>query len=194
MSKSQSWALFCATKLDVRGTGLTYDEASSFLDRFNKGETEVIAELRERGATGAGNGKPKSSKADHKALYERAWAAADAAAEAITPTPMAVGEPVNMMASLMGGDDGGFRDDRPQYVVNSGVCGFAWVNIKPATSSFARWLKENTPARRDSYYGGISIRMPQGGQSYEIKVAAARAFAEVLREAGIKCYAYDRLD
>jgi hypothetical protein len=194
-SKPQTWAIFCATKLDVRNLGLTYDEASSFLDRFNNGEAEqVVAELRAKGATGAGNGKPKSSAAEHRALFERAVAAAEIAAAETTPTPMLVGDPKNMMASLMG-DDGGFREDRPIYKVASGACGYAWVNVKPGTSSFAKWLVKNGHGYSDSYYGGVSVQMRQGGQSYEIKCAAASAFAKVLRDAGMdRCYSYNRLD
>lgn len=76
-----------------------------------------------------------------------------------------------------------------------GSCGFAWVNIKPATSKFGRWLKDNGLARKDSYYGGLCYWIGAYGQCYEQKEAYAYAFARVLQENGIaKAYAGSRLD
>jgi len=79
------------------------------------------------------------------------------------------------------------------YIVNDGVCGFAWINIKPGTSRFARYLKEKGIARK-AYEGGINIWVHQFGQSYEKKMSYARAFASVLQREGIRAYASGRLD
>jgi hypothetical protein len=109
-------------------------------------------------------------------LYQKAQEAGNAAAAAMTPTPMVV----------VGNN---FRE-----VVYDGACGFAWVNVKPGTSKFARWLKAKGYARPDSYYGGVCIWVSQFNQSVERKEAYARAMAHVFSEAGIKAYAASRLD
>lgn len=131
--------------------------------------------------------------AEARDLYERADAAGKAAAEAARPTPMMVGTPKNFLGSLMGGDDGGFDPDQPTYYVAEGVCGFAWVTVRPATSSFARWLKKNTHAGT-GYYGGMQLWVRGYGQSMERKAAYAAAFAKVLTEAGLDAYSESRMD
>lgn len=135
-------------------------------------------------------GSPRFTKAQAIALHERASAAAKAAAEAATPIPMVVGTPKDPMASLMGGDGGGFDTSKPIYRVNDGGCGMAWVVITPGNCSYARHLK-----LRKHYYGGAEVWRPgYNGQSYERGTAAARAYAEVLHEAGITAYAGSRED
>lgn len=122
---------------------------------------------------------PRMSAADCKALYAKADAAGKAAADACNPEPMYVQ-----------------RSDGYVYpAIASGVCGFAWVNIKPGTSTFARYIKMSVQGgRADSYYGGVSLWVSGYGQSYEKKSAYAAGFAQVLNEAGIKAYAMGRLD
>jgi hypothetical protein len=78
--------------------------------------------------------------------------------------------------------------------VTEGVCGFAWVNVKPGNSAFARYLKETNVARKDSYYGGVTVWVSHFNQSYERKMAYARAFAGVLQQHGINAHAMGRLD
>ncbi len=130
---------------------------------------------------------PLRSESDFENLYLRAQEIGQLAGEALSPAPMVVVERQNP-----------FDDSSPiirQYAPEpAGACGFAWVNIKPGNSRFANWLKKNGLARKDSYYGGVSIWIRQHGQSYEKKIAHARALAEVLSEAGIKAYASGRLD
>lgn len=93
-----------------------------------------------------------------------------------------------------------------------GDCGYAWVRIRPATSAFARWCKMQTMAhfgfpRRlcaesDPYSGGVvldvCVQIPRAidrsGQSYEIKLAYAKAFAGVLQQAGYNAEADGRID
>ena len=75
-----------------------------------------------------------------------------------------------------------------------GLCGFAGVNIKPATSKFAKLLVSKGIAKKDSYAGGVTMRVNYFGQVMEMKEAFANAFADVLYEEGIRCYAYSRLD
>jgi len=80
------------------------------------------------------------------------------------------------------------------YLLTDGACGFAWVNVKPGGSSFARWLIANGKARRDSYLGGVTIWVPYFGQSLARKEAYAVAYAQVLQGAGIDARADSRLD
>ena len=78
-------------------------------------------------------------------------------------------------------------------IVDDGACGFAWVTIKPANSSFAIWGKKNG-LFKSAYGGGVMYWVRGFGQSVERKAAFAGAFAKVLRDNGIKAYAGDRLD
>lgn len=78
--------------------------------------------------------------------------------------------------------------------VAEGVCGFAWVNIKPGNSPLANFMKKNNLARSDSYYGGVTIWVSAYNQSMQRKEAYASAYAKVLRDAGFKAYAYSRMD
>ena len=73
-------------------------------------------------------------------------------------------------------------------------CGFAWVNVTPGTSSFARWLTKNGHGRRDSYYGGITIWCPLMTQKMVVKEAWARAVSNSLQAQGITAGMMSRID
>ncbi len=125
---------------------------------------------------------------DFQALYNLADQAGKAAAKALTPTPMVVGTPTTLFGNEI-------DYSKPVEVVNDGVCGFAWVNLKPGNSAFANWLKKNKLARPDSYYGGVTIWVSDYNQSMERKSAYAGAFARVLVENGFKrAYSMSRMD
>lgn len=127
-----------------------------------------------------------SQRTDWEALYCKARLAGLAAGDNHTPRPMTVEAHANPL------------DDSSKvvksYHVPEGLCGFAWVNIKPGTSRFARFLKDKGYGRTDSYYGGVTIWISNHGQSYERKRAHAAAFAAVLTGAGISATAMSRLD
>jgi hypothetical protein len=122
----------------------------------------------------------------NEALYREAHAAGHAAATAAVPDPMMVYE-----ADLLTGAP---RPGCRCYYVPEGLCGFAWVNVKPGTSRFARWLRTTGKGRTDSYYGGVTVWVSGYGQSHARKVAYAEAFAKVLTDHGVRAYADDRLD
>jgi hypothetical protein len=136
------------------------------------------------------------------ALYERGKAAANEAAQAARPTGMVVGTPRNMMASLTGGDDGGFREDRPVYVVPDGPCGMGWVVLYAERGGesrrFVNFLRQRGLAKHSEYEGGYLIfpRVEPFTQSYVRNSAAAQAFAEVLRGEveGLRAFSQTRLD
>ena len=110
-----------------------------------------------------------------------------AAGNGCTPTPMVVGQPTTPL-----GNDIDYSKET--YYVSDGVCGFAWINIKPARGKFVKYLKDNDIGRKDSYYGGYTIWVSGFGQSLDRKSAYARAFAEVLNENGLTAYAMSRMD
>ena len=114
---------------------------------------------------------------DFRALYEKAEAAGRAAAEAAVPTPMVVSEHTGK-----------------SWYVGEGVCGFAWVKVRPGNSPFARWLRKTGKVRGAAYGGGVDIWISAYGQSMARKEAHARAMAKVLNEAGINGYADSRMD
>jgi len=115
--------------------------------------------------------------------YDAYCAGIDAGSNKI-PTPMNVQE-----ADLSGNPVPGSK----VYHVPEGVCGFAWVIVKPGNSRFARFMKRRCESK-PHYYGGVCHWIRQYNQSYERKMAHAEAFAEVLRKYGINAYADGRLD
>lgn len=122
-----------------------------------------------------------------KVLIEKAFAAAEAAMKAAVPVPMVVSQRANAL------------DDSSPVVQSwhsaEGVCGFAWVKIKPARGKLVSELKAMKIGRPDPYNGGgYLVNMRSLSQSYERKMAGAEAFAKVLVEAGINAYSDGRLD
>ncbi len=81
------------------------------------------------------------------------------------------------------------------------ICGFAWVNFKPATTRFVRWLKKQGIADK-AYQGGANMWVSKFGQSYDRKLAYAHAFAKIIQEElvetghepALKVYGAGRLD
>lgn len=118
-------------------------------------------------------------------IWQEAMRRGREAAEACKVTPMVVEQHANVL------DDSSPVTER--WVCDSGVCGFAWVVIKPGTCSFARWLRKAGHAhKRDP--GGVLIWISEYGQSYERKLAHARAMADHFREQGYNSFAQGRLD
>ena len=108
-----------------------------------------------------------------------------------------------------------FKGFEPKtLVVDEGVCGFAWIEINPATGAFTKWVKKNRERfggqwHKQKYYMGatgmdfgIYNGYPKGlhmgvrlfGQGMTRKAAYCAGFANVLREAGINAYANNRMD
>lgn len=119
-------------------------------------------------------------------IYEEAHRAGLKALTECKPIPIRVVEHANML------------DDASPIIKDwgliDGVCGYAWINVKPGTSRFARWLKENKKADTDTYYGGVTIWVRYGGQSLERKEAYAEAFADSLIKRGFHAINMSRID
>ena len=86
-----------------------------------------------------------------------------------------------------------------QYIAEHGepmYCGFAWVNIAPGTSKFARELKKAGVVRGRSYYGGVDVWNPGGipTQSMDVREIAADAYVKVLGNYGIRATMMSRAD
>lgn len=119
-------------------------------------------------------------------LYRLADEAGREAVEALQVRPMVVTQRENPL------DD--TSAIKKAWYVEDGVCGFAELNIRPATCKFAKWMVSNGHARKDSYKGGICYWISQYGQSMQKKEAYAQAFSEVLKKHGITVYVYSRMD
>lgn len=127
--------------------------------------------------------KIAAEKAERLARYERyaevyanAQTAGLQAGYDVVPTPMVVS---------------GY-ESQP---VMDGMCGFAWVSIRPGNSAFARWLVKQGYARK-AYNGGVQVWISAHNQSITRKYAHASAMADVLRAEfpDLKIYADERLD
>lgn len=126
-------------------------------------------------------------EAEFEALYLRARKAGLEAGTSAGVTPMIVGSPTTPLGSDI-------DRNKPVYVVPDGPCGFAWVNIKPANSAFAKWLIRSDIARIDGYAGGATVSCRDFNQSMARKEAYCYAFSKVLSDAGIRNYASSRMD
>lgn len=131
------------------------------------------------------------TKADYLRIWNEAKIAGELAARATHPTPIEVYDAHLDGSPVKGGG---------RWISPGGVCGFAWVVIKPATGGFVRWLKEQRIGYK-GYRGGWTVPAhPDFGrgtplcQSLEIKNAYARAMAAVLRANGIPAASDYRLD
>jgi len=83
--------------------------------------------------------------------------------------------------------------DRIAYHVPDGVCGFAYVTIRPATGAFVQWLKGRSIGHK-AYHGGWEISIQQYSQSMQRKEEHARVVAEYLTDYGIPAGYYSRMD
>lgn len=139
----------------------------------------------------------ETREARFAALAARAEAAGLAAGEAAIPAPIEVYEAEGLSNRRAEGGR--------SWYVSEGVCGFAWIKVRPATSSFARWARASNLALREwdgstypawgtAYGGGLSRSVYEFGQSLTRKEAFARAYAATLREAGINATTGSRLD
>ena len=129
---------------------------------------------------------PTFTTAQARRIFKQAHDAGMAAGTAHTPTPMIVGTPTPPF-----GNDIDYS--KRTYHVPSGLCGFAWVVIRPGNSSLARQAKK-LGIGGSAYGGGVSIWIHEHGQSYECKQKHAHAYARVLSEHGVDAYAQSRLD
>ena len=179
-TNKQTWAIFCITGYDVRNCNLTIESAGQLISDLKEGKPFIATNYN--GARQVRVNKPKKN---YEEIYNEARLEGLKALKDCTPTPMVVQEHTNML------DDN--SPVKKSWYVSEGACGFAWVNIRPATSVFCKWLKSKGYAGK-SYYGGYNIWVSEGGQSIARKEAYAGAFAEVLQKYNINASMGSRLD
>lgn len=116
-------------------------------------------------------------------IFEQAHLAGMEAANNCRPTPMVVQEIKNQL------DDN--SKVTKEWVIADGVCGFAWVEIKPGNCAAANYMKRKILNKKN---GKAVLFVHQFNQSMERKQAYAYAYANVLNNNNIKAYAYSRMD
>lgn len=84
--------------------------------------------------------------------------------------------------------------------IESGVCGFAWVDVFPQHKGNTRlgkderYVLERFGFSKNDYTKTYQLWISDFNQSMQKKEGYARAYAEVLRENGIKAYSGSRMD
>jgi len=123
---------------------------------------------------------------NYEALHKIADEAGKAAAEALRPVPMVVGQAKSLFSNEI-------DPAKPTYFVPDGVCGFAWIWFRGNTG-WGRWARKAGLAR-SSYPSGLQISVHDYNQSMQKKEAYAQAYASVLRGYGVEeAFAASRLD
>lgn len=126
-------------------------------------------------------------KATVDEIYREAYSAGLKAGNEVKVTPMVVGTETTPFSNVI-------DETKPTYFVEGGVCGFAWVKIRPARGKFVQFLKDKGLGYQNSYSGGYELSCREFGQSLTRKEAFVQAFAKVLREYGIDAYGESRID
>jgi hypothetical protein len=84
--------------------------------------------------------------------------------------------------------------DSVTYKIDDGLCGFAWIIVKPANCAFAKWLRKEGLAEKRYNEPGVSIWVGDYNQSHAKKREYAKVFAETLQQEGINASFGSRLD
>lgn len=130
---------------------------------------------------------------DFNDIFSEAQIAALSAFHEHTPQPVVFGQAQDLFSNkIIAGTE---------ELVTDGVCGFAWVNIKPARGPLVKWLKTKRIGR-PGVYGGYTLSssecIPGTGysQSMERKEEGCRAFVNKIREVfpEIKIWVESRMD
>ncbi len=173
----QLWALFCATKKDHRGLGLTMQQACDMLQAANEAKSSgKPAALKERSF---GRGSFQDEK--FAEIFAQANLAADAAGQKWLSAALAAGPKYAVM-------EGGREIDRMLD-----VCGFGWCILRDKRHAFHKWLTKNHGQRYTGYsipiYSDLKRRQEMG-----LMEAMAEAAAEVYNQNGIPCRVETRID
>ena len=182
-TNGQTFAIFCIARFDVRHCNLSKAQAGSLIDRLKTGdETIRMGALADVAALPGAvkKGEPTKPKQDWKAVFAEAHKAGMEAGNTVAVTPMVVNThespPVLGPTPIIA-----------RSIVSDGVCGFAWVTVRPGNCSFAKWLVEQKLARPSGYSGGTGVKIwvHEFNQSLTRKEAFATAFSAVLNKYNI---------
>lgn len=80
------------------------------------------------------------------------------------------------------------------YVVEDGVCGFAWIEIRPAKGGLVTYLKKSKQGYYSSYQKAYIFNIHDFNQSLTRKEAMAYAMAAYLCNCGYNVCANSRID
>lgn len=162
--------------------GYNSERIKTPLDSFAKFCGKVVS-VPDRPATP--DKGPKLSDAQCRELHARAHQAGLDAGNAAIPAPMVVEEHLHPM------------DDTSPVIyretVNEGICGFAWIIVRPGNGAYAKWMRRVLSTRR-GFEGGEQLTVFGFGQSLTRKDAYADAYSKVLRDAGVRAYGMSRAD
>lgn len=128
-----------------------------------------------------------------KSICEKADAAGRAAVEKLQVQPMIVGQETSLFSGVL-------DRSKPTYYVADGVCGFAWVDVFPQHKGNTRlgkderYVLERLGFSKNDYTKTYQLWISAFNQSMQKKEAYAGAYADVLRENGIKAYSGSRMD
>ena len=128
---------------------------------------------------------PTNRRLDYARVWSEAFSEGVDAGLSEQPVPMVVTSAYNK----------DFKDDSPvvrEYVVQGGVCGFAWLEYKGNTR-FAKWARD-AGLSHNAYPTGHMISCPHFGQSMQRKEAWARAISKALLRNGIEVQVRSRMD
>jgi hypothetical protein len=167
-SKSQLWALFCATKVDHRNDNLTYEQASQMIQA-----SVDAAAARVDGA---------------KKIIEDAIAAGTAKMREATPVPMVVSDQQQGKQYFVEGGVCGFAWVWMPYKKGNVKFINTLKKLGIAGDTYNHLIK------KDTYRGGYQMWVSGGGQSMQLKEAFAQGFADVLGKNGIVAYVQSRMD
>lgn len=125
-------------------------------------------------------------------IFNEARIAATVAFRDAVPTPVIFGQAADLFSTRM-------VPGTEEYVAD-GVCGFAWITIKPARGEFVKFLK-NAKIGDKGVYGGYRISAyevgcPGSSQSMDRKYAACMAFVAVIKQyyPDMRIWAEQRMD
>lgn len=127
-----------------------------------------------------------ATDAQMEQILQEAIQAGREAAKAAQVVPMVVGEAIGLSNQI--------NYNKPVEYVADGVCGFAWVTVKPANSRFAKFMVKRGIAKKSGYEPGVYVWISDYNQSMQRKSAHARAMAKVLTDYGINAYSQSRMD
>ena len=130
---------------------------------------------------------PRFTELELHDLFTKAEQAGREAAQAAIPAPIQVFERANPF-------DGTSSVVKSYAPIMDGVCGYAWITIRPGNGQAAKFAKAQGKGRSDPYEGGVTVKVRGYGQSMARKEAYAYAYAAVLYAAGIRAYADSRMD
>ena len=114
-------------------------------------------------------------------LFTQAVMAGNKAGEEAIPRPMIV----------TGGILGGKKES---WYVSEGMCGFAWVDVPDKTCELAQYMMIFERGYSDYPKVHAKYWVSEFNQSYERKLAYAKAMAKVFRDAGFEATYDSRLD